>query len=150
MSIVGYILAVLGILLGLAGDIMILTAVYRRGAILFVTCLLLPFAAWAFALVHYSRLWLPLVLSIGGVARGRTASMEGCRKPGFAGVTPGFKGRFLDLATFGLAVRKPPIPNVRAKSRGKRRGQGRKLALGRDGEGRRFSGTWLWAKPAGK
>lgn len=67
MGIIGHILAVLGILLGLAGDIMILTAVYRRGTILFATCLILPFAAWAFALVHIRRLWLPLVLSVGGL-----------------------------------------------------------------------------------
>lgn len=70
MSIVGYVIAVLGILLGLAGDVMILTAVYRRGAILFVTCLVIPFAAWAFALVHFRRLWQPLMLSIAGVVIG--------------------------------------------------------------------------------
>jgi hypothetical protein len=67
MSIAGYIIAAVGILLGLVGDVMILTAVYRRGAILFITCVVLPLAAWAFALVHFRRLWLPLALSIGGV-----------------------------------------------------------------------------------
>ena len=66
MSILAYTLAGIGVLLALTGDVIILTQVFRRGWILFITCLTIPFAAWLFALVHIRKLWLPLVLSIGG------------------------------------------------------------------------------------
>jgi hypothetical protein len=66
MTVIGCILAGMGLLAGLTGEIMILTAVYRRGAILFITCLVIPLAAWAFAIVHIRRLWVPFLLSLGG------------------------------------------------------------------------------------
>ena len=53
-------------LVALVGDVMILTAIYHRGVVLFVTCLVIPFAALAFALVHLRRLWFPSVFSLGG------------------------------------------------------------------------------------
>ncbi len=66
MTTIGYILVELGVVVALAGEIMILTDVYRRGVVLFVTCLVIPFADLAFALVHLRRLWLPLVMLLGG------------------------------------------------------------------------------------
>jgi hypothetical protein len=66
MEIVAQILFVSGSLVGLAGDAMILTEAYRRGTILFIACLVLPFVALGFALVHIRKLWLPLTISVVG------------------------------------------------------------------------------------
>lgn len=66
MVIVGYILCVLGAFALLAGHLMILTAAYHRGPILFLGCVLVPFAVCLFALWHLKRLWMPLGLVVGG------------------------------------------------------------------------------------
>jgi hypothetical protein len=66
MQLIAYTIVGLGILLGLAGDVMILTTAYGRGRILFIACLALPFVALAFAVVHIRKLWLALALSLGG------------------------------------------------------------------------------------
>ena len=58
--------AVAGPAAGLTGEIAILAAAYRRGVILFVTCLVVPFAALAFAVVHLRQLWVALILALGG------------------------------------------------------------------------------------
>lgn len=67
MEVIGYSVCVLGCIMGLIGELMLLTAVYHRGAILFVVCLTIPFALYWFALVHIRRLWLPLFLAIAGI-----------------------------------------------------------------------------------
>ncbi len=68
MEVIGYSLFALGCIMGLIGEVMLLTAVYHRGTVLFAVCLLLPFALYGFAVVHIRRLWLPLVLAIAGIA----------------------------------------------------------------------------------
>ena len=67
MEVIGYSICVLGCIMGLIGELMLLTAVYRRGTILFVVCLMIPFALYGFAVVHIRRLWLPLTLAIAGI-----------------------------------------------------------------------------------
>jgi hypothetical protein len=66
MEIIGYIVAGIGILIAVAGELMVLTAIYRRGAILFITCLVVPFLPLAFALAHIRTLWLPVLLAFAG------------------------------------------------------------------------------------
>ncbi len=66
MEIVGYILFTIGCIVGLVGDVMILTAVYRRGTILFIVFLVLPVAALVFSIANIRKMWLPLGVSIGG------------------------------------------------------------------------------------
>lgn len=68
MEIVGLILCVLGGVAVFVGELMILTAAFHRGTILFIGCLLIPFALYVFALAHLRRLWLPLTMAVVGVA----------------------------------------------------------------------------------
>lgn len=68
MENLGYILLSLGCIVGVVGEVMILTAALHRGAILFMGCLLIPFVAWGFALTHVRKLWLPLTLTMAGCA----------------------------------------------------------------------------------
>jgi hypothetical protein len=66
MSIIGFILLVLGTIACLIGEIMIMVETLRRGAVLFVTCFFIPIAALVFVLVNVRRLWIPLILDIVG------------------------------------------------------------------------------------
>ncbi len=68
MEVIGYSVCALGCIMGLIGEVMLLTAVYHRGTVLFAACLLIPFALYGFAVVHIRKLWLPLVLAIAGIA----------------------------------------------------------------------------------
>ncbi len=61
-------LCVLGWLLAFVGELMILTAAYHRGPVLFVACLVIPFAPYGFAVAHLRKLWLPATLALAGCA----------------------------------------------------------------------------------
>jgi hypothetical protein len=66
MTILGYILFILGCIVGLAGDIRFLVVTYRHGLGWFFTCLFVPFVGWLFFLFHAKEAWRPVALSTGG------------------------------------------------------------------------------------
>ncbi len=68
MEIASCSLCVLGWVLAIVGELVILTAAYRRGPVLFVACLVIPFAPYGFAVAHLRKLWLPLALALTGCA----------------------------------------------------------------------------------
>ena len=67
MEVVGQSIVAVGVILWVVSELMLLTAVYHRGTILFIVCLLMPFALYAFAVVHIRKLWLPLTLAMAGM-----------------------------------------------------------------------------------
>ena len=66
MEIVGYCTFLGGLTVCLLGEAMICARAYRRGVLLFMACLVIPFVAWAFCLQRIRELWFPLVLAVGG------------------------------------------------------------------------------------
>jgi hypothetical protein len=66
MTVLAYILLILGFALGLYGDVRFLVMAYRYGAGWFLACLFLPLVGWAFFLMHTKETWRPMVLSLVG------------------------------------------------------------------------------------
>jgi hypothetical protein len=66
--IVGYILLVIGCIVGLAGDVMFLNAAYRRSLAWLFGCLFVPFVGEVFLLTHWRAAWRPYVISLLGFA----------------------------------------------------------------------------------
>lgn len=66
MTVVAYMLFILGLMVGLAGDIRFLVVAYRQGTGWFLACLLLPLAGWLFFLLYTKDTWRPVALSIAG------------------------------------------------------------------------------------
>jgi hypothetical protein len=58
----------LGIVIFLAGEIMLLGAAYRRGFPWFLACLFLPVASWVFLAVHSRDAIYPVSISVVGLA----------------------------------------------------------------------------------
>jgi hypothetical protein len=63
----GYILFVIGLLIGLLGDVRFLVVVYRHGLGWFFGCLFVPVLGWLFFLLHARETWRPLALSMTGL-----------------------------------------------------------------------------------
>jgi len=66
MTTLGFILFVVGLIAGLAGDVRFLVLTYRHGLGWFFTCLFLPFVGWVFFLFHAREAWRPVALSTAG------------------------------------------------------------------------------------
>jgi len=66
MIVLAYILLILGLALGVIGDVKFLVIAYRHGVGWFLACLLVPFVGWVFFLLFTRETWRPMVLSWAG------------------------------------------------------------------------------------
>jgi hypothetical protein len=80
VTILAYSLFGLGCLVWLVGEVLFLTATYRRGWIWFLTCLFIPFVSLIFFLTHLMETWRPVAISTAGVV----IACIGYRAGGFA------------------------------------------------------------------
>jgi hypothetical protein len=67
MIAVGYIVFALGCLICLVGELMFLAVVYKRSAVWFVGCLMLPIFSWMFFLLNLKATAWPFAIAIGGL-----------------------------------------------------------------------------------
>ncbi len=68
MVAIGYMLLLLGLAAGFAGDLMFLNVAYRRNLAWFFGCLFLPLVAEIFLLTHWKASWRPYGLGLLGLA----------------------------------------------------------------------------------
>lgn len=68
MTILGYIVMVIGAVAWLVGDVMYLNATYRRGLGWFFGGMFLPLFDWVFLFAHWRVAYRPFALSLGGLA----------------------------------------------------------------------------------
>jgi hypothetical protein len=66
MTALGFILFLLGCIVGLVGDVRFLAITYRHGFGWFFTCLFLPVVGWIFFLFYTKETWRPVALSWSG------------------------------------------------------------------------------------
>ncbi len=66
MTTLGYILLVLGCLIGLVGDLRFMVITYRQGLGWFFTCLFFPIVGWIFFLMHFKEARRPVLQSTAG------------------------------------------------------------------------------------
>jgi hypothetical protein len=66
MTAFGSILFVLGLIVWVAGEVMLLAIVYRRSLVWFFGCLFVPFVGFIFFLLNVKQTWKPVVLATVG------------------------------------------------------------------------------------
>ena len=66
MIILAYILFVVGVLVSIVGEVMFLTAAYRRSLLWFLGCLFLPIVWIVFFLLHLKETWRPVLMCATG------------------------------------------------------------------------------------
>jgi hypothetical protein len=67
VTIVGYLIFLFGCLVALFGQVLLLTAAYRRGVIWLLACILIPLVSFIFFLLHIRETWKAVALQIIGL-----------------------------------------------------------------------------------
>jgi hypothetical protein len=66
MLIFGSIIFGLGLIVWIAGEVMLLTVAYRRSLAWFFGCLFIPFVCWIFFLLNVKQAWKPVAIATVG------------------------------------------------------------------------------------
>ncbi|MEL7235731.1 MAG: hypothetical protein AAGK74_14605 [Chloroflexota bacterium] len=78
MTVVGYILLVIGLLLALYGGISLLIIAFRKSILWGLGCLFVPFVSLVFAIMNWDEAGRPFLISVGGsILYGSGASLAG-------------------------------------------------------------------------
>ena len=78
MPIIGYVLVMMGLVVGITGEAMFMVVTYKRGLFCFFGCLFVPFFGFFFLLLNLKSTLKPFLLStLGGIIMGFGASLAG-------------------------------------------------------------------------
>jgi hypothetical protein len=62
MTVLGYILVCIGMMIGLFGEVRLLVVAYHRSLLWYFGCLFVPLVGLAFFLLHFRNTWRPITL----------------------------------------------------------------------------------------
>jgi len=79
MTLLGYILLTVGLLVGIYGEVRFLVVAYKRNLWWFFGCLFVPFVSWVFLFLNLKSTIRPFALSLLGVL----VAGAGCWMSGF-------------------------------------------------------------------
>jgi len=78
MPIIGYVLVMMGLVIGITGEAMFMVVTYKRGLFCFFGCLFVPFFGFFFLLLNLKSTISPFLLyALGLLTMGLGASLAG-------------------------------------------------------------------------